>query len=317
MDRLLTDMFEGVHRHGYVSLRINGLIRCQVCIFPKHKAPTPPSDDQALALVCPREQLQQELPPDAADIVRVVVAETGPTVSLGELMVRLALPLSTLQRVAQHLVYWKKARVVDVYNPGSTRVTVAPGVDTRPDSETTRRFLEWQEMEKRRRKDKPPEFTFHEIIGAFATGKVLGIVKEKSFHSCSPSHFDRIVEWLVAEDLLVQLGTFYHFLPSRADKVCGKPCPDRGVHPKIREQFQRHLTEDEMLVLAGRASNGSHYYIHYFLCRFVAEFVKKHCRTDGSRFRFLAESSSSLGLTRAHDLLAANKDILVPYVCRC
>lgn len=309
LDRLLADMFEGVHRHGYRSLRVNGSILCQVCVFRKLEAPAPPSAGQALALTCPREELQQELPIDSADIVRCVIAAVAPTASLGELMVRLALPLSTLQRVAQHLVYWKKARVVDVFQP-HTRVAVAPGVDTGPNSLAAERFHEWQ----RSQKFKSLELTFSEVISAFASGQPLQRVREQL---SSGADFGRVLEWLVVEGLVVQLATYCHFLPSRADGGRRPPC-GLNVNAKIRREYcPQHLTEAELLLLAARAQDDHQ---HLFLCRFVVEFARAHCRTDGCRFAALAASfdrGGAFGLQQAERLIRKNRDIFVPYVCRC
>ena len=129
--RTLKDLFEGVSSKGCCALQVNNIL-CQVSVFPKgedgrhgfadgmHKAVcqeaiSPPTAEQALSLTVPREELLSELPLDSSGIVPRMVKAITPRVSLGELEVHLALPLSTLQRVAVHLVYWKKARVVDVF----------------------------------------------------------------------------------------------------------------------------------------------------------------------------------------------------------
>lgn len=313
--RLLIDMFNGVRRQGYKSLWVNGCILCQVSVFPKHAAPAPPSDEQALALTCPREELLQELPLDSAEIVRYVINAIAPTVSLGELMVRLALPLSTLQRISQHLVYWKKARVVDVFRR-DTRVAVAPGVDTSPDSPASTRFHEWQKRcwSKSSTQNRPSELTFSEVVNAFSGGHSLDHAREQ----LSPGvDFDKLLEWLVAEDLLVQLAIYYRFLPSRADPT-NKDALELGalVNSKIRRQFcPNHLTEQELRLLASRAEDEL---IVIFFCRFVVEFARAHCRIDGNRFKSLANSIDSVvGLQKAEKLLAANHDIFIRYVCRC
>jgi len=324
LDRLLADMFDGVHDKGYGSLRVNGSILCQVCVFPKHEAPAPPSPGQALALSCAREELQQELPLDAADIVRRVVDAVDPSTSLAELMVRLALPLGTLQRVAQHLVYWKKARVVEPFGQ-NTRVVVAPGVDTDPHSRVAREFQEWHQQNKT--KAPGPQLSFSEVLSAFSGGRTLESAKN---NLRKVVEFRKVLAWLVARGLLMQLATYYHFLPRR-DAACsaGASSIPRLTWPSIaiviagsdlrRDYCPDRLTEDELRLLSSRAGDQDEL---RFLCRFVAEFVRGHCRVDGCRFAALFDAAPERGRPmlskkKAEKLLADNKDILVPYVCCC
>lgn len=288
LERLLVDMYNGVVQHGYAVLTINGMIRCQVSVYPKHEAPPPPSEEHALALLCPREQLMLELPPDSADVVRKVVEHTGPTVSLGDLVENCALPLSTFQRAAQHLVYWKKARVVDRY-ANDTYVTVAKGIDTRQGSEACKRYDAWQE-EEQRVKIKPPELTFQEIIAHFAEGRTLGKIREEFRVNCTNAQFDKIFERLVAEDVLVQLGKFYFFHADTAPDTS-----DAG------------LTESEIALLTGRG--GSHLG-QQFLHNFATFFAKPHRRIDNClRWAHPLKKEEALAL------LEKNKDIFVPYTC--
>lgn len=318
LDRLLTETFEGVQERGYSSLRVNGSILCQVCVFPKYEAPAPPSASHALTLTCAREELQQELPLDAADIVRIVVDAVDPTRSLGELMVRLALPLGTLQRVAQHLVYWKKARVVDVFQP-HTRVAVAPGVNTHVKSPASTRFQEWQRQHKIKGVRITTALTFSEVVSAFSGGRKLEIIEEhfRQLRAVVVVPFREVFEWLVAEGLLVQVATYYHFLPGRA--IAGSQGMQHvHVNTNIRREFcPQYLTEEELRLLVLRAADDHQ---HLFLCRFVVQFARAHVRADGCRFAALVESfqqGGTFGLQQAEQLLADNKDIFVPYLCQC
>eukprot|EP00933_Yihiella_yeosuensis_P043911 TRINITY_DN38951_c0_g1_i1.p1 TRINITY_DN38951_c0_g1~~TRINITY_DN38951_c0_g1_i1.p1 ORF type:complete len:365 (-),score=58.76 TRINITY_DN38951_c0_g1_i1:171-1145(-) len=309
LDTLIAEMLEGVHNQGYCSLRVNGSLFCQVCIFPKVEAPSVPSAAHALALVRSRAQLLQELPPDSADIVRCIIEAASPTTSLGELMVRLALPLSTLQRVAQHLVFWKKARVVDVLKD-QTRVALASGIDMALESDTAAKFYAWRKGDTS--KDKNPELTFSEVVIAFKGGKQLAEVRD---HFASGADFQKVLEWLVAQDLLVQLATYCHFLPRRASTLLSSAQP--YVHATVKSRFCPHsLTESELLVLASRAKD---HHQHLFLCRFAVEFARAHKRVDGADFTAFATRAfeEQSGLFIAERLIAANEDIFVKYVCQC
>lgn len=313
LEQLLREVYEGMSQQGYKSLRVNGSLLCQVCVFPKHEAPLPPSADQALALTCPKEDLKLELPVDSADIVRTVIDAVSPMLSLGDLMVRLALPLSTLQRVAQHLVFWKKARVVDVFQQ-QTRVVIAPGVDTAPDSSAAKLFHAFQQRQRAKvPSQKFSEITFSEVVNSFSAGGPLSDAEDRVRRSLSSLDFPQVLEWLVAQGLVVQLAEYYHFLPGRAKENVNRPFRSQlpQVNENIRKRFRPQLTESELLLLAARAADDTE---HHFLCKFAVEFARAHQRADTPYFATFIEQNGGNAMLR---LLGANSDIFVKYVCRC
>lgn len=316
LDKLLIDLFEGVRERGYKSLMVNGCILCHVCIFPKNEAPFKPSEDNALALLCPREQLLQELPVYGADIVADIVGAASPTVTLGELALRLGLPLSTLQRITQHLVYWKKARVVDAFQP-QTRVAVQPSANlTSPDSPQATSFRAWLQEQHSPANE---GLSFSEVLAAFSRGCQLREAEERL--GSRGVDFGKLLEWLLAEDLLVQLAEYCHFLPSRAKPSADKKEAESGttLHDLDElEQMQRltvrnGISEGEFRLLRRRAADRSQL---EFLCRFVVTIVRQQVRIDGARFAGLARVLDG-GRQAARELIEANSDIFVRYVCRC
>jgi len=319
--RLLRDMTEGVKERGYKTLWVNGCLLCQVCVFPKHEAPAPPSADNALALLCSREDLLHQLPLDSAEIVHRVIVAACPQVSLGELMVRLALPLATLQRVAQHLVYWKKARVLEVLQD-ETRVTVARSLIT-VDSALEESFERWYKKNKRQ-SELGHRVTLSETIQAFSKGRSLKQVRTEikgvDNNNNNGVDFDRLLEWLVAEDLLVQLGTFCRFLPSRASRTGWYNINEVKTNVKKR-YLHIHFNEDDLRLLATRAGDDDESDQRLrFLCGFVVDFACAHVRIDGCGFAAWAADcfhDRVEGSKKARKLLEANKDIFVQYVCRC
>eukprot|EP00928_Gymnodinium_smaydae_P081396 TRINITY_DN64932_c0_g1_i1.p1 TRINITY_DN64932_c0_g1~~TRINITY_DN64932_c0_g1_i1.p1 ORF type:complete len:517 (+),score=62.16 TRINITY_DN64932_c0_g1_i1:148-1698(+) len=326
LPQLLKDAYSGMRQQGYVNLRINGLITCNACMFPKHKTPTPPKSYQALVLTAHKTLIIQELPSDSASIVRRVLEAATPTRTLDHLVDRLALPLATLQRVAQHLVYWRKVRVIDVFSD-DTRVAMNPDVDTGPSSEAAKRFLK-RPTEKKSQNQ--PDLKLTEVINKFEYGTTLAKVRRD--FEMNPSAFDEIFEWLVAEELLYQAGTFYDFVPLRADQPLSTDDADKSTRERsvsdtsqasrksegkyrvsnaLCEEYGAKLQMNELKVLARSALDEKE---HRFLCRFVVEFVKPRRRVDGVCYRRLA---ASLGTDRAKELLNANSDVLRPYVCLC
>lgn len=313
LDRLLEKALEGVRKQGYSSLRVNGSVLCQVCVFPRHEAPTPPTDQQALVLTCIREELYAELGLDSADIIMDVVDAADPRTSVGELARRLAIPIRTLQRVAQHLIYWKKMRVVEVFRSG-TRIDVRRGADSGPGSPLADRFHEWQQRHfaDMLGQGHTVELAFSEVMSAFAGGQPLKEIEQRLRHVAD---FDQLLEWLVGENLLIQLAQYYHFLPGRA-----KTDPDwvqglRFSERLLQEFCQAALSDFEVKLLGARAANEQQ---HRFLCRFASEVARAHCRIDGYRLvAFVRSVDGDLTLEQVEKILEANSDILVRYVCGC
>eukprot|EP00415_Alexandrium_ostenfeldii_P003075 UN3075 len=165
--------------------------------------------------------------------------------------------------------------------------------------------------------------TFSKVVSAFSGGHKLRSVQKqlcpgadfgKAFECTPDADFSSVLEWFVAEGLVVQLASYYHFLPCRARS--GAPANSSGVNvnTKIRREFCPHyLSEDELQLLAARAKDGHQ---HLFLCRFVVDFARAHCRTDDSRFAGFAAHFFERQ-AEAEELFRKNRDIFVQYVCRC
>lgn len=306
LEGLLADMYEGVHRSGYRSLRVNNNTLCLVCVFPKQEEPAPPAADQALVLTCAREEVLEELPKDSADVVRCITGNVSPFASLGELTVHVALPLETLQRVSQHLVYWKQARVVEVFRP-DTRLAVAPGVDSSMDSPASLRFLEWQ----KRHKFKPLDLSLAKVICAFRGGRTLKHVQEEL--GSGGTDVGKILEWMLAEGMVLQLASYLHFLPARALRRTGGAPSGVVVGEELRQRLHPGLSDAELHLLAGRCKDEKEL---LFLGRLALEFARAHVRTDGSGFAALA-AGFGLCQAEAEDLIRRNSDIFLPYVSYC
>lgn len=311
---LLINMYEGLMKDGYTSLYVNHYIFCRVSIFPKSMTPSPPSACQAIALKVPRDKLLEELPRDGAECVRRVILAAAPNVSLNDLMVSIELPLRSLQCIAQHLVFWNKAKIVDIFHP-QVRVALNPSVVTSC-SDKEQRFNNWRREvfgrpKKRGYGNQTP--SYFDVVNAFAAGKTLEKVRQEFTHG--HIEFQSVFEWVVAEDIIVQLAKFCRFTPLLAQE-------DQGiegighVHPQIREQFSPQLTEYELQLLLSRSQDN---HVHDFLCRFVVEFLKKRRRIDGWMFaEFMQKCPHTLSEAWINEecaFISDNEDIFVTYTC--
>jgi len=177
-------------------------------------------------------------------------------------------------------------------------------------------------------KGKEKELTFTEVIGAFSTGGTLQAARELISQEVDSNKdagkvsqwFDKVLEWCVAQGLLVQLGKYYHFLPGRAERSRGRAERSRDptslgvtVNKLSRELRPHPLSEDDLRLLASRADEDVQ---RLFLCRFVVKFAKAHCRVDGCKYAAFVQSFAP-DLQQAQKLVDENSDILVPYTCWC
>eukprot|EP00930_Biecheleria_cincta_P099874 TRINITY_DN91488_c0_g1_i1.p1 TRINITY_DN91488_c0_g1~~TRINITY_DN91488_c0_g1_i1.p1 ORF type:complete len:540 (-),score=98.13 TRINITY_DN91488_c0_g1_i1:58-1677(-) len=318
LDTLVAELYAGARHRSLRSFNVNGNHLCHACFLLKEE--DVPAADQTLAFSCDREALLAELAKHSAAVpcfaeVSSLVAAAALTTSFRELVDLLNLPICTIQKAAQHLVQWKKARVVDVFTE-ETRVALIPDVDTSAHSLRSQRF---QALAQRvaPAMDDSSELTFEEVAATFSGGQQLCEIKD---YFLSSSAFEHILEWLLAEDLLVQLATYYHFLPSSAKQPAANQNVSANISSEIREHFiPKLLSEAELLLLASRSSNAEQL---LFLCRFVAGFARAHQRTDSNSFARLASqfkwdnANESDKLQAANALITSNDDIFVPYVCR-
>jgi hypothetical protein len=261
-------------------------------------------------LTCPREELRQELPLDSADIVRAIVDAASPIKSLEELMAELALPLSTLQRLSQHLVYWKKACVVDVFRP-ETRVAVVPGREALTDTTVAQRFAQWR---KKHLKEKGGDLL--KVTSAFSGGPPLQTVQERL--RLVEGEMTKVLEWFVAEGMLVQLAEYCHFVPGGADKARHRHWLEE-LDPALKDEFCEHLSLPELHLLRARSEDTSQL---SFFCNFVVRVARAHHRMDTYRLEELVPRDKDRApeapkRTDLMDLITANDDIFAKYVCRC
>eukprot|EP00923_Selenidium_pygospionis_P028463 GHVN01051118.1.p1 GENE.GHVN01051118.1~~GHVN01051118.1.p1 ORF type:complete len:1101 (+),score=164.56 GHVN01051118.1:105-3407(+) len=99
---------------GAARLTIYGCINCQVTTYRhKDRIPIVPPH-KAIALLRRPEDVVAQLPWDASSAIRDVILTSNPHKSLEILSSELCLPLSHVSHIAQHLIYWRLAQVVEV-----------------------------------------------------------------------------------------------------------------------------------------------------------------------------------------------------------
>ena len=284
--QILTRAYHGLRSPNQgVSLYVNESILTHVGVIPFGQAPTPPSGHQSLLLTCNPDSLQSLLPVDSASNARRLIDAADPSKTIKDHMIELGLPISTIQRISQHLVYWKKARIVHPLNKrlvlGLSPNGAWAQAGVSPSAETLNEFRTKFGL-------KSSENAFSQILFAFSNGKRLSDVKDILTEDIPQLHnkFSELCVFLLAKGVLAYSGQFFRYFPpltgSRA--APGGPGGKRfgGFSAIQRPKFQNQLPHEirsqfsplEFDIIHERLRSnavGSE-----LMIKLIANYVKKH-----------------------------------------
>ena len=230
----LTDLLETVYKElkcrerASCSLYINDALHVHISTIPSEDAPEPPSMHKAILLLADKDTLQTELPVDSASIVRRVVDAADPQKCLKDLMIDLGLPLSTLQRVSQHLAYWRKAEIVNPITV-STKLAIHPDFSGKVDK-----------LAQSFSSGFCANPSLVEILSFFQPSLRLGDVKERisSKYQILGNRFWAMVIWLLEKQLLKFVEEFVFYSPS---SISDKSMLAKQQAAQISMSFARDL----------------------------------------------------------------------------
>jgi len=286
-------LYNGLQKDGGVALLVNDHLLCHVSIWPKVMTQVM-APHQALVLLYPVDEIK--LPLDCADIVRRIIEIADPKFSISDLSRKLSIPLPTAQRVAQHLIYWRKATVINALNKHQ-KLFLAPR------SETEQSFR--------------PEFAakFHhyakvslsEVLYCFSQEDELEGIQRRFQNHLGVSVlareggkplFYQILIWLISNGLVQQGMSYYHFLPP----------PDNGVDPP--EELVEAVEAEFSMIRKWHIRRI--YQVHpdshkvVFLCRFLQDFILSGTLDEWSIHSVLSTSHESKQLY--HELIKDRKE---------
>ena len=270
--QILASTYHGLRSQDKgVSIYVNDAIVAHLGVIPSSEAPEPPSGYKAILLTCDSDALQSSLPVDTASNVRRLIDAADPSKTIKDHMIDLGLPISTIQRIAQHLVYWKKARVVP---PLSKRLVLALSPSTnvylneRIREDLTVKFL-----------IKPEKW--HQILYAFSQGKKLADIKEILSDDIPQvqNKFTDLVEYLLSKNVLSYTAQYFRYFPPRTvaggKRLVGlsgaqRPKFQNSLPPEIRSAYSP--TEFEIIYERLRFNAvGSE-----LMVKLISNYVKKH-----------------------------------------
>ena len=269
LSMLLRNVFRGLSLPTRsVSFYVNGSILTHLSVIPFSQAPEPPGGHQSLILTVKPDSLQEELPVDSASNVRRLIDAADPSKTIKDHMIELGLPMSTIQRISQHLVFWKKAkimppvhkRMVLMLNP---RNELVPSTDRM--NEFRSRFGAFKTT------------AWFSLLYAFSRGKRLSDVKE-SIQEEFPAWANRFTElctFLLSNDILIYSSQFFRYFPptkrlAPVGAVFQRPKFQNTLPHEIRSEFSP--VEFEIIYERLKCNpTGSE-----LMVKFISEYVKRH-----------------------------------------
>jgi hypothetical protein len=259
---------------GGVSLYVNDAVLIHIGVMPFSSAPSPPSGYQSLLLTCDMDELQKSLPVDSASNVRRVIDSAEPSRTIKDHMVELGLPISTVQRISQHLVYWKKAKIVHPLNKRIVLALSATG-SVVPAPDLVSAFSERFKI--------PMSGAGGAIMKVqyfFSCGKKLFEVKESILQDLPQLHakFNDLCFFLLSRGIIGYSLPFFRYflplnppLPSQAkQRPGGRPKFQNQLPPDLRSQF----SPMEFDVIAERLKQNAT--ASELMVKLIANYAKKH-----------------------------------------
>jgi len=244
----LKSLYEQLQTSRSAQLLIHGCIACRLSTYPIQHIPAPPPHC-ALALLWPIHQLQKDLPIDSASSVRRLCDAANPHKSLKELVVDLCIPVQTIIRIAQHLVYWRAAKVVDTLQDEQVYSVISVFYDKVHQGDVMAEYV-------RTFPTCPPLLQLFSLFTPQATVRevryrfisLMGrAVRVSPDNRTLAKLFDDIMAWLVAKGLLVRVRDYFCFLPPShlslslaptASLPSPHPHPHPGSFPLLRADGQ-------------------------------------------------------------------------------
>ncbi|PRP77984.1 UPF0171 family protein [Planoprotostelium fungivorum] len=200
--REMREIYHMIREQGNLNIRFNGWVTviCSLDDPSEHSEfPIRPYHTLLLLTSTSKQRWSNILPPDSSPLLRKLIESAKPTKSFRELQIELDIPFAYLYRLAAHLVYWGRAKIIDTltknniytlnhnHNPLSYRLL---------SEEFSRTFS--------------PGFRFEDMMERFSTSKTLGEHTDYIVTQSVHREFVDTVVWMLQKDLILQLHTFVY-----------------------------------------------------------------------------------------------------------
>ena len=225
-----------------VSLYVNDCIHAHIGIIPFRTAPDPPSMHKSILITVSKDDLQRLLPVDSASVIRRIVDAADPQKTLKDHMIDLGLPLSAIQRVAQHLVYWRRAVIVNPIDMTST-FNVSPNcLDVA--------LRAGNPLSDFRNSFGVEDSSFFATLALISLGENAAQLSELLMvsHAGVASRILEVLSWFLQRGLIFQQTAFYYYTNNFIDKnpILAKQQASqipmnfaRGIPQVVRKRFSQ------------------------------------------------------------------------------
>ncbi|EGG22631.1 UPF0171 family protein [Cavenderia fasciculata] len=198
--REIKDIYHGLKEDRVVSMRINGWVNLNLNIInPDYYPEYPIRPYHALLPFAATDDDSIPIPPsDISPALLRLLEVAKPTKNFRDLQMETDLPLAQIYRLASHLVYWRKAKIINMMTKNNVYV-----LNPRNSNDLVDLGNKFSTLF--------PEFKFQDILFRFSTARPLAEHISK-IHQNYYVVFLQIVGWLLQHDLIVQLHTYVHLM---------------------------------------------------------------------------------------------------------
>jgi hypothetical protein len=206
--KLLQNVYQGLSSgNREISVYVNECILTHLSVIPFNRAPDPPAGHQSIILTVKPDELQEQLPVDAVSTVRRLIDSADPSKTIKDHMVELGLPMSTIQRISQHLVYWGKAKIMPPLNKRMV-LSLSPCREIVPSPELLADFRNKFGLKSDRQ-------VWYTVMHLFSKGKRLVDVKEELSEEVPilGNRFSELCHFLLSNDVLTYSSQFFRYFP--------------------------------------------------------------------------------------------------------
>ncbi|GAM17101.1 hypothetical protein SAMD00019534_002760, partial [Acytostelium subglobosum LB1] len=167
-------------------------------------------------------------PGDSSPALQRLLEVTKPTKSFRDLQLETDLPLSLLYRLSSHLVYWRKAKIINMLTKNNVYIlTPISGEQKINYLELGNKFTQAF-----------PDFMLQDILLRFSVARPLAEHISK-FHQSYHVMFLSVVCWLLEKGLITQLHTYIHLMIRLVPYF-------RGQHHLEEIMWRENISRDDL-----------------------------------------------------------------------
>eukprot|EP01132_Coremiostelium_polycephalum_P009228 gene9228-11306_t len=240
--REIRDLYTGLKEKQTTSLKINGWIQLHLNLSDPDDYPVYPVRPYHSLLPFTGEDSTQLPIYDSSPALLKLLKVAQPIKHFRDLQLDTDLPLAYIYRLASHLVYWKKAKIINMMTKNNYYVLTPDATSYRSGAPT----IDYLELNKKF-SSLFPEFKLSDILHRFSSSRPLSEHISK-FSSQYHSQFLSIVGWLLQHDLIVQLFTYVHLMvPTIPSSRYHSPSPNTTLlyQPQPFPLLPSHLSHHE------------------------------------------------------------------------